>query len=92
MARIMIVLDRDEIQKLLPYSLICMTREGAVWNTMHRKRQWKNEFTESERDSATRIFRMAHSWMLVKGVPDEVTMTTATYSLWIKIGKFCLSI
>ena len=92
MARLMIVLERDEIQEQLPYSLICMTREGSVWNTMHRKRRWKFEFTDSEKEAATKIFRQARSWTLVTGVPDEVTMSTKTYQLWQKLGSFCASI
>lgn len=92
MARLMIVLERDEIQEQLPYSLICMTREGSVWNTMHRKHRWKFEFTDAEKEAATKIFRMAHTWTLVKGVPDEVTMSTKTYQLWQKLGSFCASI
>ena len=92
MARLMIVLDHDEVQNQIPYSLICMTREGSVWNTMRRKRRWKFEFTDAEKEAASKLFRLAHTWTLVKGVPDEVTMSTKTYELWQKLGAFCGSL
>ena len=92
MAKLMIALNRDEIQNQIPYSLICMTREGSVWNTMKRKRRWKFEFTEQERDKAISIFKLSHTWTLVKGVPDEVKMSLNTYDLWQKIGMFCGSL
>lgn len=92
MAKILMVLTAAEVHANIPYSMVCMGRYGSAWNTMHRKRRWKMEFTEAEREAATRLFSQSHNWLLGKGVPDEVRMTPATYALWQKLGNFCASI
>lgn len=92
MPKIDLVFSYDEIHKKIPYDLICETRESRVWNTMHRKHRWSEEFTERERETARRLFRQAHTWYLVKGVPNKVRMNTETYRLWLKIGEFCASL
>lgn len=88
----MISLSRDEIQKMLPYAIICQTRYGARWCSAARKRRWMAEFTEKERTAASTIFSKAESMYLKKGVPDDITMSTATFQLWLKIGNFCASL
>lgn len=92
MAKVMIVLDHNEIQRDLPYQMICEGRFGSAWNTMHRKRRWMEEFTESERDAASKIFSKSKSWTLTTGVPESIMMSPKTYALWIKLGNFCASI
>lgn len=93
MAKFEIILQRQEIGESIPYALICTCREsGSIWNTLRRRRRWNAEFTEKEREAATRIFRQAHMWYLIKGVPDEVRMTVSTYNLWLKIADFCMSL
>lgn len=92
MAKLMIVLTAEEVHSDIPYSMVCMSRYGGSWNTMHRKRRWKAEFTEAEREASSRLFSQSHNWLLGRGVPDEVRMTLATYSLWQKLGSFCASI
>lgn len=87
-----IVLTEDEVRENIPYEIICVTKESSIWNTMRRKRMWKEEFTDAERSAATDIFRKAHSWTLVKGVPDETRMSMKTYKLWQKLGCFCGSL
>lgn len=92
MARLEIVMRYDEIRELIPYSLICTVRESSIWQTARRRRRWLAEFTEKEREAATRIFRSAHLWYLIKGVPEEVRMSTSTFNLWMKIADFCMSL
>lgn len=92
MATLMIVMSHDEVENLVPYALICMTRYGAAWDTMHRRRRWKEEFTEQEREAASEVFRKSRVWTLSKGVPNEVTMSIKTFNLWQKLGEFCASI
>ena len=92
MAKVYIELTHEEAQGNLPYSLICMVRYGARWDTMHRKLRWMQEFTEEERAAASDIFRRAHDWTVGRGVPANVKMTTKTYALWQKLGCFCGSI
>lgn len=84
-----LVLTSEEVNAHIPYALVCMTRLGAHWNTMRRKRRWKEEFTEQEREAATRLFSQSHSWLLTTGVPDTVRMAPQTFALWMKLGEFC---
>lgn len=92
MVKVMLVLSAEEVHAGIPYSMVCMARYGCAWNTMHRKRRWKEEFTDAERKAATRLFSQAHNWLLGKGVPDEVKMSVPTLQLWMKLGDFCASI
>lgn len=85
-------LDRSEVQREIPYALVCETRYGRSWNTGFRKRTWVELFSESERRSCERLFRQAHLWYLVRGVPAKVHMSTNTLALWKKLGDFCASL
>lgn len=85
----MLMLTSEEVHTSIPYAMVCMTRYGKDWNTMHRKRRWKTEFTEAERKAASKLFGCAYDWFLGRGVPDEVKMTTKTFDLWQKLGDFC---
>lgn len=87
-----LALTRDEIQRKIPYGVICETRYGCRWDTGRRRRAWMEQFTKEERAVASRLFRKAHEWTLTRGVPDEVKMTTKTFALWLKLGAFCASI
>ena len=87
-----LVLSKADIERQLPYALICETRYGSRWNTSQRKRRWTAEFTEAERKAASRIFAQCHTWYLVKGTPDEVKMSMSTYGLWEKLAGFCYSL
>lgn len=92
MAEVFIKLTHDEIQNQILYGVICTTRESSLWNTSRRKKRWALEFTASEREACTRLFRQAYSWYLTKGVPDEVMMSMKTYGLWQKLGYFCATL
>lgn len=92
MAEVFIEFTRDEIRKEIPYDLICETRESSAWKTGRRRRRWMLEFTASEREACTRLFRQAYSWYLTKGVPDKVMMSVKTCGLWQKLGYFCASL
>lgn len=87
-----IVLDRDEANRMLPYALICMTRYGAGWERTIVRKRFKEEFTPEEKKASEEIFRKSHSWFLVKGVPEEVKMRAKELALWVKLGDFCASI
>ena len=85
--------NHDEIQREIPYQIIAETTSRSVWNTGRRKWLFASLFTEAERDMVSKIKAQAHSWALVKGVPQEgVKMTPATYTLWKKLGDFCASL
>ena len=89
MAEMFTKLTREEIQDQIPYELICTVRETSVWNTSRRRRRYAAAFSEAERAACTRLFRNAHTWYLVTGVPDHVMMSMDTYQLWQKLGTFC---
>ncbi len=92
MASIEMVFTNKETKALIPFGMICMTRYGSVWNTMRRKRRWKEEFTESERERASRLFKQAYTWECTTGVPETVRMKPSTYNLWQKLAAFCCSL
>lgn len=87
--KLYISLDREEIIQQIPYAVVAETMSGARWNTGKRRRLMKQHFTESEIEATYRLHKQAYSWYLVKGVPDEVKMTLATYQLWHKLANFC---
>ena len=90
--KMMIVLNHDEVQRDIPYAVVCETRYGSRWNTMKRRRLWAQMFTEAERKAAHELFQMALLWYLDMGVPNEVKMTIGTYKLWGRLGEFCASL
>lgn len=92
MAKMMLVLSREEIQTSINYPLICETMCGARWDTSRRRRRWLEEFTESERIACSKLKTQAHSWYLKTGVPDEVTMSLRTMDLWKRLESFCASL
>ena len=92
MAQLHIEMSRNEIYNSIPYAVIVEARYGSRWNTGRTKRKWLSEFSEKERKASYRLFSMAHSWHLTKGVPDSVIMSMSTFYLWLKLGDFCASI
>ena len=87
-----IVMSRDEINRNIPYPVVAETMSGSRWNTGKRKRMMKERFTETEIDAIYRIHKQAHSWYLVKGVPDELRITPRVLTLWHRLANFCCEI
>lgn len=85
-------LTRDEVNRKIPYAMICEMRYGSRWNTGRRFRAWLSQFSGAEREAAAKLFKQAYSWHLVKGVPDEVKMRATTFALWMKLAEFCGSL
>lgn len=84
-----IVMDRDEINRNIPYPIVAETMSSSRWSTGKRKRMMKERFTETEIDAVYRIHKQAHSWYLVKGVPDELRITPHILMLWHRLANFC---
>lgn len=84
-----LVLNRDEINQRIPYAVVCEGMSSARWNTGRRKRLMKQYFTETEIDAIYRMRKQAHSWCLVKGVPEELRITPHILALWNKLAAFC---
>lgn len=91
-AEIILTMKREDIQARLPYAMICTTRESSIWDTGKRRKLWKERFTPEERSAASKIFAQAHDWYLKKGVPDEIRLSTKTFSLWERLVFFCVEI
>ena len=85
----MIIMSHDEVLETIPVMFVCETREGARWNSGTRRRLWNEQFTKQEQAACASLFKMAHDWALIRGVPDVVRMDQGTYWLWIKLGEFC---
>lgn len=86
------VFTRDEIPKVIPYQMICMTRYGSVWNTMRRKRRWAEEFSAYEREKANAMCRQTYNWTCTTGLPETLRMSSGTLDLWLRLADFCASI
>lgn len=90
--RLFLKLSREEIQERIPYTLVSETMSSSRWNTGKRKRLMKEYFTESEIVAVRRLYSQAHSWHLVKGVPEEITLSFSTLNLWDRLAEFCCMI
>lgn len=82
-------LSREQVERSIPYKVICEARYGARWDTGTRKRRWASEFSHTEQQLASRLFRQAHTWVLTGRVPASVKMPGNVYDLWQKLGDFC---
>ena len=87
MAKQMMKLTVEEVRANIPYDLICMVRYGCTWSSGRRRRAWLADFSESEREAAGRLFRMAHNWTVGRGVPDTVQMSRKTFLTYRVILK-----
>ena len=87
-----IVMDRDEINRNIPYPIVAETMSSSRWDTGKRKRMMKERFTETEVDAIHRLKKQAHNWYLVKGVPDELRITPHILELWRRLAVFCCEI
>ena len=85
-------LNREQVERDIPYRVVCEARYGGRWDTGTRKRRWNREFNEAERRAASSLFRQAHKWTLRSGVPTGVKMSETAYDLWQKLGDFCASL
>lgn len=84
-----ITLSHDDILRMLPFGLICATRNSAVWNTGRCQRAFAAAFTESERETCEILFKQSKRWYVEHGVPEATSMPGATFALWFKLGDFC---
>ena len=91
-ARIYVTLSHDEVNRNIPYAVVCEARYGSRWDRTSRRKRWLSEFSEQERAAAHDLFVMAHKWYLKTGVPDTVKMSARTLALWLKLGEFCASL
>lgn len=82
-------LSREEIQKKIPYAIVCETMSSSVWGTGRRKRLMKERFTEEEISKFDSMHNQARSWFLKKGVPNELVISISDIGLWERLAAFC---
>ena len=87
-----LVLNREEINKRIPYAVVCVGMSSARWNTSKRKRLMKEQFTKAEIDAIYRMQKQAYNWYLRQGVPEEIRITPHILLLWHKLATFCCEI
>jgi len=92
MATLEIVMSRDEVIENVPYQIVCSTRYGCMWDTYRRRRRWEAEFNVYERELAEKLFKQSHIWFVSRGIPENVRMNIATYTLWHRLARFCASL
>lgn len=86
-------LTQEEVFRLVPFILICETRNSSRWETGRRRRMYNQVFTEQEKKKIPELCRKAHIWAISKGVPAKgVKMTLSTYKLWHKLAHFCINV
>lgn len=90
--QVCLVLTREQVERDIPYKMVCEARNSSRWDAFTRKRRWAAEFTSAETTAATTLFRQAQNWTLGKGVPASVRMTETMFDLWKKLGDFCASL
>lgn len=88
----MIRLEGERICSILPVHVIAIVRYGHSWDTIQRKRQWAQEFSDEEKRAAEDIFEKSKLWAARQNVPTEVNIAPNVYILWQKLGRFCTSI
>lgn len=92
MARVILALNREEVEAAINYRLICEAMCSEKWQTTRLQKAWAEKFTESERAECYRMKAQAYKWYLRTGVPEEIEMTTGTLALWKKLEAFCATI
>lgn len=88
----MIRLEGEQICSILPVHVIAIVRYGPSWDTIQRKRQWAQEFSDKEKRAAEDIFEKSKLWAIRQNVPTELDISPNVYILWQKLGRFCTSI
>jgi hypothetical protein len=64
--KLIIEMNRDEIQREIHYMFICETREGSRWNTGTRRRKWAALTDAASRRRYARLFKIANQCQQAK--------------------------
>jgi len=86
------VLDRDEINRQLPYAVI-VENWDKVKSSGSKRRKYLAEFSESERKRLSDLYRKYfYNWYLRTGVPKTFTCRPETLELAQRAGNFFASV
>lgn len=90
-ARVYLILDREDIEKNFHPMFIAETfmRGSRPTQTRKGKALFKEMFpTEKEVNRVNALIRDAKMYYN-KGIPNELKMTTDTFSMWTKLLEYC---
>lgn len=85
-----VILEHDEVHDVLQYQLIASCVGSSSWNSGKINREKEKTFSLSEIEMIKKIYKKAHTWYLITGVPNEVTMSLTEFNLWKKLKDFCV--
>ena len=85
-----VILEHDEVHDILQYQLITSCVGSSFWNSGKINREKEKTFSLSEIEMIKKIYKKAHTWYLITGVPNEVIMPLAEFNLWKKLKDFCV--
>ena len=78
-----LVFTRDEVERIIPYKLVCETLGGKGANLL-------KAFSPEEVEKIHGMWAQARKWYLNTGVPEEVDMTGDILTLWWRLAEFCM--
>lgn len=87
-----LVLNHDEINRQIPYAVVCEGMSSSRWSTTKRVRLMRERFTDTEIDAIYRLHQQARTWYLIKGAPEELRIQPHILALWHKLAAFCCEI
>lgn len=75
----MLKLNKEELNNL-QYSVV-VEMWDKVQGSMSKRKKYNEEFTEQERETIRRYYKVFYNWYLVKGTPDNTTMSPKTLNI-----------
>lgn len=84
--KMMIELSKDELNAL-QYPVV-VEMWDKVMGSASKKRKYREQFTETERDKIRVYYNMFYRWYLKSGTPDKATMSPDTYQLLQRACNF----
>ena len=77
--KVQVELNKNEI-KQLQFPVLVETYE-RVKGSMSKRRKYNEQFTEQERTTIARYYKLFYKWHLVSGIPENVVMYPKTLEL-----------
>lgn len=74
--KMMIELSREELNNLQFPVMVEMW--DKVQGSISKKRKYKLQFTNQERETISRYYKIFYNWYLVKGTPEKAVMNLKT--------------
>lgn len=86
--KLRLAFDRDELNAM-QYPVMV-----EMWDRLNKRKRklYNEEFTEAERDTISRYYRLFYDWYLRRGTPEEHVMARTTYELLNRAIAFFASL